>query len=125
MIKLKEIGSYADNLQGGTSMDGVSTEMPKYLCHKEVHALKIAKIVHDGEGDDCESDGTAMIIPADEGYSPFKVDFAYMSKHKPVAGGYFIVYEDGYKSFSPAEAFESGYSVMKIRQKSNPIKGAN
>ena len=24
-------------------------------------------------------------------------------------GGYYVVYEDGYKSFSPAEAFESGY----------------
>jgi hypothetical protein len=51
-----------------------------------------------------------MVTPADEGYAPFKVDSAYMSKHKPVEGGYFVVYEDGYKSFSPAEAFESGYS---------------
>jgi len=91
-------------------MDGAMREMPRYLCHKEVHALKIAKIIRDGEGQDCETDGSAMIIPADEGYAPFKVDFAYMSKHKPVEGGYFVVYEDGYKSFSPADAFESGYS---------------
>lgn len=91
-------------------MDGASMEMPRYLCHKKVHALKIAKIVRDGEGENRETDGSAMITPADEGYAPFKVDFAYMSKHKPVEGGYFVVYEDGYKSFSPAEAFESGYS---------------
>ncbi|MCK9988658.1 MAG: hypothetical protein AzoDbin1_05130 [Azoarcus sp.] len=25
-------------------------------------------------------------------------------------GGYYVVYEDGYKSFSPAIAFESGYT---------------
>ena len=92
-------------------MNGASMEMPKYLCHKVVHALKIAKIVRDGENEpDRETDGSAMITPADEGYAPFKVDFAYMSKHKPVEGGYFVVYEDGYKSFSPADAFESSYS---------------
>lgn len=33
-----------------------------------------------------------------------------MAKHKPVAGGYFVVYEDGYESFSPAKAFEEGYT---------------
>lgn len=93
-------------------MDSVMREMPRYLCHKEVHALKIAKIVHDGEEQNCESDGTAMITPADEGYAPFKVDCEFMNKHKPVVGGYYVVYEDGYKSFSPAEAFESGYSKI-------------
>jgi hypothetical protein len=104
------ITSCTDNLQGGSSMDGVMREMPKYLCHKEVHALKIAKIERDNPPENCETDGSAMVTPADEGYAPFKVDSAYMSKHKPVEGGYFVVYEDGYKSFSPAEAFESGYS---------------
>jgi hypothetical protein len=91
-------------------MDEVMREMPKYLCHKEVHALKIAKIVRDGEGENRETDGSAMITPADEGYAPLKVNSEYMWKHKPEVGGYYVVYEDGYKSFSPAEAFESGYS---------------
>jgi hypothetical protein len=30
-------------------------------------------------------------------------------KHAHV-GGYFVVYDDGYTSYSPAAAFESGYS---------------
>ncbi len=34
----------------------------------------------------------------------------YMRKHQPKIGGYFVVYKDGYKSFSPAEAFEEGYT---------------
>ena len=89
----------------------VSTEMPKYKCHKEVWALKIAAIKRDGEGEtNRETDGTAMITPAEAGYAPFKVDADFMWKHKPQVGGYFIVYKDGYKSFSPAEAFEDGYT---------------
>ena len=42
-------------------MDGVMREMPKYLCHKEVHALKIAKIVCDGEGHEEWCDFPRMI----------------------------------------------------------------
>lgn len=34
----------------------------------------------------------------------------YMQKHQPRAGGYFVVYKDGYESWSPAEAFEEGYT---------------
>ena len=32
-----------------------------------------------------------------------------MDRHKPKAGGYYVVYDDGYKSYSPAKAFEEGY----------------
>lgn len=91
----------------------VAAQMPRYRCHKEVWALKIKKIVRDGEGEDRESDGSAMITPEfDHIYSPFKVDADYMHKHKPQVGGYYVVYDDGYKSWSPAEAFESGYTLV-------------
>ena len=94
-------------------MDGqVSGEMPKYKCHKEVWALKIAKIVRDGEGEDRETDGSAMITPVEEGYAPFRVEHEYMHKHNPEVGGYYVVYQDGYRSYSPAEAFESGYTKI-------------
>lgn len=89
-------------------------EMPRYKCHKEVWALKIEKIEM-ASGDrpavpNEETDGGAIITPADPGYAAFKVDMEYMHKHKPQVGGYYVVYKDGYKSFSPAEAFEDGYS---------------
>lgn len=77
-------------------------ELPKYKCHKEVWALKIKDIKL--------SVVDAMIIPEESGYVPFKVDFDYINKHKPQVGGYYVVYKDGYKSFSPAEAFEDGYT---------------
>ncbi len=91
-------------------------EMPRYLCHKKVHALKINSIVYDSEVArtlNRETDGSAMIQPEEPGYAPFKVPADYVHKHKPQAGGYYVVYDDGYKSFSPAEAFESGYSRIQ------------
>ena len=90
----------------------VSSEMPKYKCYKEVWALKIKSILRDGEGELRETDGSAMITPEEEGYAPFKVDSEYMNKHKPQVGGYYVVYKGNYKSFSPAEAFETGYEKI-------------
>ena len=87
----------------------IGTPMPRYLCHKKVWALKIKAIVRDGQGEDRETDGSAMIYPEESGYAPFRVDHGYMHKHKPEVGGYYVVYDDGYKSFSPAKAFEDGY----------------
>jgi len=84
-------------------MDGETREMPKYSCHKEVHALKIDSLnVNTAEG-------LVTITPADEGYGPFTVDIDYLKKHEPQIGGYFVVYKGGYKSYSPAKAFEEGY----------------
>lgn len=87
--------------------------MPQYQCHKKVWALKIKAIVFDrnlAKHENRETDGTATITPDDSGYAPFKVDAAYVTKHKPELGGFFVQYEDGYKSFSPAKAFEDGYT---------------
>jgi len=55
----------------------------------------------------------AIITPEEEGYAPFKVDSDYMLKHKPEVGGYYVVYKDGYKSYSPAKVFEEGYTLIK------------
>jgi hypothetical protein len=93
-----------------------SVEMPKYKCHKEVWALKIKEIVFDNDlakETNRETDGSATITPEEEGYTPFKVDFDYVRKHKPEVGGYYVVYKGGYKSWSPAQEFEEGYSLIK------------
>jgi hypothetical protein len=81
-------------------------ELPKYKCHKEVRALKIAVISQLPSGD-------LVITPAEEGYEAFKVESRFVPIHapgRPQVGWYFVLYEDGYKSFSPAEAFENGYT---------------
>lgn len=89
---------------------GASAEMPRYRCHKEVWALKIAAIHKDHPA--CVLPGDAMLMPADTTYAPFLVRREYMDKHNPQAGGYYVVYKDGYKSFSPAQAFEEGYTRL-------------
>lgn len=89
--------------------------LPRYRCHKEVSALKIEEVlpkVYENESENCEGDGSRIIIPEDKQYDPFTVDYAYFSKHDPKAGGYYVVYADGYKSYSPAAAFESGYTKI-------------
>ena len=93
-------------------IEPAGVEMPQYKCHKEVWALKIAEIHIDGEGENRETDGSAMITPAEVGYAPFRVDHNFMRKHNPKVGGYYVVYSDGYKSFSPAAAFEEGYTKI-------------
>ena len=89
-------------------------EMPKYKCHKKVCALKIAHLQYtNASGDEeAESDGSMLMTPMDDGYAPFILDKEYVQKHKPKIGGYYVVYEDGYKSFSPAQAFEEGYTPL-------------
>lgn len=89
-------------------------EMPRYQCHKKVWALKIANI-EPAAGDQVagpnqETDGGSIITPEDDGFAPFRVESDYIKRHMPSIGGYYVVYEDGYKSFSPAEPFESGYT---------------
>jgi len=93
-------------------MNEPSAEMPRYRCHKEVWALKIAEVRDPVTEADHESDGSRIIVPSDAGYAPFRVERDYVRKHNPQAGGYYVVYKDGYKSFSPAAAFEEGYRLI-------------
>jgi hypothetical protein len=88
--------------------EGVSTPMPRYQCNKKVSALKI-KSIDFGKS----SKSGAYIMPEDRNYSRIYVDSNYLEKHNPKAGGYYVVYKDGYKSYSPAEAFEEGYTIIK------------
>jgi len=109
--ELREKLNKLDALKAKLDQERTMAEMPKYKCHKEVWALKI-KEVRDTTEPGNETDGSRLIIPEEQGFAPFRVDHAYVSKHKPQAGGYYVVYEDGYKSFSPAKAFEDGYTKI-------------
>ena len=93
----------------------VERSLPIYECFKKVCALKIKDIEYDVDAaiaETRETDGTAMIVPEEEGYGKFKVSNEYVRKHQPKAGGYWIKYEDGYESWSPAEVFEAGYKLI-------------
>lgn len=84
-------------------------EMPKYRCHKEVWALKIKEIKYDPNN----PLAGAEIIPENTLYGIIEVDIDYLNKRNPKVGGYYIVYSDDYKSYSPAKAFEEGYTLIE------------
>jgi hypothetical protein len=86
-----------------------TAQMPRYKCHKEVWALKIKEIKRVPSGNAAV---THTIVPEDAGYAPFEVNPEYIGKHSPEAGGYYVVYLDGYVSYSPAKAFEDGYTRL-------------
>jgi hypothetical protein len=89
-----------------------ASQLPLYVCHKEVRAIKISEVERVAPFD---HGGTAL---SGEGLT-VEVDEAWLKKHSPdydgnplssLLGGYYVVYADGYKSFSPAVAFEEGYT---------------
>lgn len=97
-------------------------QMPFYRCHKDVQALKIREVIKhahpDPHADDAAFEASpafqgAHLFPVEEGFSPIPVDADWYRKHNPVAGGYYVVYKDGYASFSPAGAFEDGYTRIE------------
>jgi hypothetical protein len=83
-----------------------AAEMPRYQSHKTVWALKIKSI----DDPNNVTDGSRLLSWEDENYAPLSVDGDFMQRHNPQVGGYYVVYKDGYKSYSPAQAFEEGYT---------------
>lgn len=90
-------------------MNDTSAKLPEYRSHKTVWALKIADIDFNHPA---VPEGGALIVPENTTYAPFAVEAAYVKKHEPKAGGYYVVYRDGYKSWSPASEFEDGYTAV-------------
>ncbi len=89
-------------------MDSLSVKasMPQYKSHKIVEALKIKEIIRIPEGG-------ATIVPENENFGSFTVSEEFMAKHNPSEGGYYVRYSDEYESWSPADAFEEGYTELK------------
>lgn len=79
--------------------------LPKYRCHKTVSA---AKIIHMKPND---GDGSATLWL--EGNLSTTVDHIFMAKHNPSVGGYYVIYDDGYTSWSPGPQFEAGYTLIE------------
>lgn len=106
-------------LQIAKESANTATPLPQYQCHKKVWALKIIEVVKAPlptiaelerilDGDNEAAIG-GFIVP-ERPFAPIPVSAEWLSKHAPEAGGYLVFYEDGYRSYSPAKAFEDGYT---------------
>ena len=80
-------------------------QLPRWKCHKEVWAAKILRI-------DDTPVGPRLVLTFDGQRESAYADVVpeWLAKHSPQIGGYYVQYTDGYKSYSPAAAFESGYT---------------
>lgn len=81
-----------------------ATGWPTYRSIKLVKAAKIEHIELCGI-----TRINTIILNAGGRKVDIKVEDGWLHKHEPRVGGYIVVYEDGYASYSPAEPFESGY----------------
>lgn len=88
-------------------MSQTGKSMPRYSCHKRVWAHKIRNIDPDPAA------GGVIITPDEDGYPPFLVPKEYADRHHPQVGGYYVVYDDGYTSYSPSAAFVAGYTQIE------------
>ncbi|MGH8446875.1 MAG: hypothetical protein ACREVL_16505 [Solimonas sp.] len=88
----------------------MNPQLPLYQCHKRVRAAKITSIEPDNYGE-----RYAVLLTHDGGLIGAYVKPEWIEKHKPEVGGYFVEYDDGYASYSPAKAFEDGYTRIDDR----------
>lgn len=90
----------------------------KFKCHKEVLAAKITDVTlkPNGQG--------AVLSLLSTGTPPnvatgLEVPQWFVEKHlsgvefSAILQGYFVVYADGYTSYSPGPVFEDGYAIVE------------
>lgn len=80
---------------------GELLELPRYKSHKTVWALEIEEV----------SVGAPYRMKAKAAaYGEFNLPAEMWYRYQPVSGDFYVVYADGYKSFSPRKAFLEGYT---------------
>ncbi len=78
---------------------------PRYRCHKEVSALKIAAVMPQSDG--------SVALRFEENSPQIIVDHDMVRRYMPIAGDYLVTYDgDGYRSISPRAPFEAGYELI-------------
>jgi hypothetical protein len=87
--------------------------LPKWKCHKIVEAAKIVAL----SGQPASGARPARLALWFEGDEVVDVDQKFIHKApsndpQSLVGGYYVRYEDGYESWSPAAAFEAGYTRL-------------
>ena len=82
--------------------DLIITGLPQFRCIKVIGAAKIKEI----DGNRLTLDVAGQAVTRQFG------DAELEKKPVPEVGWYWVVYGNGYHSFSPAKAFEEGYVAL-------------
>lgn len=82
--------------------------LQQYKCHKVVSAAKVTAIRESF----ALSDHYELTIVGGGEEDTHVVTAEWFVNFSPVPGGYLVIYDDGYQSFSPAKAFEAGYELL-------------
>jgi hypothetical protein len=77
-----------------------------FITCKRVQAAKIARIEQGTEPPKDASYGGTWVLHFDGALLPIEVPHEWYVRRGAKPGGYFVLYPDGYTSWSPAEAFE-------------------
>jgi hypothetical protein len=88
----------------------------KWECHKTVEAFKVIEVQMRSTLDR----GNQCVLVGADGQGEV-VDAAWCKRHAPTEAlhpdmfvdGYFVRYSNGHTSWSPAKAFEEGYTELK------------
>ena len=83
-------------------------ELPEYRSHKTVRAAKIKAIGELNPGNMTRN----LALEVNGKTEVMNVPEDIIKKHDPVEGWYIVLHENK-ATFSPAEAFEEGYTVIK------------
>jgi hypothetical protein len=103
---IQPLNGYSQVLITRKPGDNMNPVLPLYECHKKVRAAKITDVRYQDP-----EQSVLTLDPGDGSKIEIWVRNGFIAKHNPQAGGYYVMYEDGYVSYSPAKAFEEGYSL--------------
>ncbi len=81
--------------------------MPRWICHKQVNA-DVIKDLQPASLTEGDANYAATLHLASGGQ--VRVGQSFVARGWPVKGAYLVQYDDGYLSWSPAQAFEDGYT---------------
>jgi hypothetical protein len=83
--------------------------LPRWQSHKQVWADKIVAVAYpDTRVPPAESSLMLTLACGDKVIPQRRLE----TNGQQLSGGYYLVYDDGYESWSPAAAFENGYTRL-------------
>lgn len=95
----------ANNVQTEVNFGIDPKKLSPYQSHKVVRAIKLKEVTDRGE--------YYTLTPVDNRIGSFDMPKDYPYKGTTNDAGYFVYYSDSYQSWSPTEAFEKGYTIIR------------